>query len=390
MSQGSGEAGGPPAQRVFICYRREETGAHAGRIYDAMVTRFGERNVFMDVDLAPGVDFVERITEVVSSCLVLIVVMGPNWATAEDGDGTVRIEDPADFVRLEVETALRRSDVTPIPVLVGGGRMPRREDLPAELQPLTRRNALEMSDSRWNYDVGRLMSTLDELLADITKPRPTVTPPPPPPEPPAPEPGLSSGRLLLEGVLVAGATAYLARRLGAQIDTATDDASEIAGVILRRGWTWALTGVALAVWLAIRTKRTDLFRLGITGLLIGAIAGAIGGAIWAPPHFLADLSVEKSNWVDVGALAVTGGILGALIGSIWHPPQRGAGIAGGLMGGVLFQLIVIATGWESSPEPSTSHLALVFGLQAVAITGIALATLLALGPTRSERASSSS
>ena len=67
--------------KVFISYRREETAGHAGRLYDAIGARFGERNVFMDVDLAPGIDFVEQITEAVGACDALLVVMGPTWAT---------------------------------------------------------------------------------------------------------------------------------------------------------------------------------------------------------------------------------------------------------------------------------------------------------------------
>ncbi len=71
-------------QRVFISYRRQDSAAYAGRIYDAMVARFGERNVFMDLDLAPGVDFVERITGAVSACQVLIEVIGPTWAAVKE------------------------------------------------------------------------------------------------------------------------------------------------------------------------------------------------------------------------------------------------------------------------------------------------------------------
>jgi hypothetical protein len=166
VSTGASEPGRAAAAKVFITYRREETAAHAGRLYDAMVARFGEPNVFMDVDMAPGVDFVERITDAVAACHVLIVVMGPKWATVEDEQGRARLADPEDFVRLEVETALRRTEVTPIPVLVAGARMPNREDLPPELRAITRRNALELGDQRWRYDVGRLISTLDELLAE--------------------------------------------------------------------------------------------------------------------------------------------------------------------------------------------------------------------------------
>ena len=166
MSTGPTESRSAPGPKVFITYRREESAAHAGRLYDAMVGRFGEDNVFMDVDMAPGVDFVERITDAVAACHVLIVVMGPRWATVEDEQGRPRLADPEDFVRLEVETALRRPDVTPIPVLVAGARMPNREDLPPEVRAITRRNALELGDQRWRYDVGRLISTLDELLAE--------------------------------------------------------------------------------------------------------------------------------------------------------------------------------------------------------------------------------
>jgi hypothetical protein len=165
---GPREPGSAAEPRVFITYRREDTAAHAGRLYDAMVARFGEDNVFMDVDMAPGVDFVERIKKAVGACHVLIVVMGPRWATVKDQNGRARIADPEDFVRLEVETALRRPDVTPIPVLVSGALMPNREDLPEEVRAITRRNALELSDLRWRQDVGRLMSTLDELLAELT------------------------------------------------------------------------------------------------------------------------------------------------------------------------------------------------------------------------------
>jgi TIR domain len=166
LSAGSEEPGSARGPKVFITYRREESAAHAGRLYDAMVSRFGESNVFMDVDMAPGVDFVERITEAVAACQVLIVVMGPRWATVEDEQGRPRLADPEDFVRLEVETALRRPEVTPIPVLVAGARMPNRQDLPREVRAITRRNALELGDQRWRHDVGRLISALDELLAE--------------------------------------------------------------------------------------------------------------------------------------------------------------------------------------------------------------------------------
>ena len=381
--------------KVFICYRREDTAAHAGRLYDAMVARFGERNVFMDVDLAPGVDFVERITEVVSSCQVLIVVMGPNWATVEDEDGERRICDPDDFVRLEVETALRRPEVTPIPALVSEARMPKREELPAELQPLTRRNALELSDSRWTYDVERLHNTLDELLTGLTRPRETVAPAPTPPTTtpmPQPQPAQSSRpptptrsglRLILEGAAVAAMVAYAGRWLVNPIPSPDNDALTIASVLLRRGGTWALTAAALAVWLSIRTGRTKLVRLGVVGLLVGALAGIVGGAIWAVPSILPDPNLDKvdlaaANRIQIGSLAVTGGILGALIGWLWGQNRLGAGLLGGAAAGIVAQLFLNAAALASGPTGETGTKALAFGIAAAAIAGLSLTAMTAL------------
>ena len=95
-------------------------------------------NVFVDVDLAPGVDFVQRISEAVGECRVLLVIIGPRWASLTDDEGATRIADPDDFVRLEVETALRRAEVTVIPVLVAGAQIPDPDDLPEGVRPLTR------------------------------------------------------------------------------------------------------------------------------------------------------------------------------------------------------------------------------------------------------------
>src|SRR6188474_306599 len=374
MSQGSAGAARPrESHSVFICYRREETAAHAGRLYDAMVARFGERNVFMDVDLEPGVDFVTRIAEVVAACHVLIVVMGPNWATAKDEEGGLRIADPEDFVRLEVGTGLSCPTVTPIPLLVAGARMPRREDLPEEVQPLTRRNALELSEARWSYDVGRLISTLDGLLPDANgTSEPIATPSRPAPP---------SGRLALEGALVTGAAAFAARWLWSGNTDSTDTASEIASVMLRRAEAWALAGAALAVWLALRTGRASPWRLGTIGLLVGAIGGALGGATWALPVFLLseELSAEAMKLLEVPALAVTGGFVGALIGALWHPPRLAAGLASGVLGGASIQLILNSTLERSSDF----RVALSFGLGGAAIAGLTLAAMLALDHKRS-------
>lgn len=153
------------SSRVFISYRRGDSSGHAGRIYDQLSTRFGDGQVFMDVDaIEPGVDFVDYIADAVGSCDVLVAVIGPDWLDASGPDGRTRLEDPHDFVRLEVSTALER-DVRVIPVLVEGAAIPSERELPTPLTKLARRHALSVSDSRFKYDVGRLVETIDKVLA---------------------------------------------------------------------------------------------------------------------------------------------------------------------------------------------------------------------------------
>ena len=97
--------------RIFISYRRQETAWPAGRLYDVLVEHFPAEQVFKDVDnIEPGDDFVERITAAVASCDVLLALIGPQWLTITDENGQRRLDDPEDYVRLEIETALNAED----------------------------------------------------------------------------------------------------------------------------------------------------------------------------------------------------------------------------------------------------------------------------------------
>ncbi len=145
--------------RIFICYRRDDSGGYTGRLYEALAEEFGEDQVFRDLaDIAGGDDFEEAIREHLATAAVALVIIGPQWATIEK-EGRRRLEDPADHVAGEVRTSLE-SVPTVVPVLVGKAEMPARSALPEPLRPLCRRNALELSDSRWEYDVGRLVQLL--------------------------------------------------------------------------------------------------------------------------------------------------------------------------------------------------------------------------------------
>jgi len=151
---------------IFICYRREDAIGHAGRLHDRLVQHFGPgQPVFMDIDsVEPGEDFVDAIQGMVTSCDVLLVVIGRHWLTATDEDGQQRLEQPHDFVRLEIEAALDRN-IRVIPTLVGGARMPRSQDLPDALNKLARRQAIEISDSSFHPSVTKLIAVTEKAIS---------------------------------------------------------------------------------------------------------------------------------------------------------------------------------------------------------------------------------
>jgi formylglycine-generating enzyme required for sulfatase activity len=150
--------------RIFMSYRREDTDYPAAWLYERLAGHFSGDQVFKDVDsIELGDDFVEVITAAVGSCEVLLALIGDRWLTATSRDGRRRLEDPADFVRLEIEAALARN-VRVIPVLVEGARMPRADELPESLSKLTRRQALELSPSRFDLDTRRLLTVLERTI----------------------------------------------------------------------------------------------------------------------------------------------------------------------------------------------------------------------------------
>jgi len=153
---------------IFISYRRDESAGYAGRIAERFIEHFGEDRVFRDVDsVEAGLDFEEAIKSAVDSSGVLIAVIGKNWLTATDAAGRKRLENPDDYLRMEIATALQRNTRV-IPLLVQGASMPSAEQLPEDLASLTHRNAFELHDSSWNEELRRLITTLDKVL----EPRP--------------------------------------------------------------------------------------------------------------------------------------------------------------------------------------------------------------------------
>lgn len=177
--------------KIFISYRRADSATFSGRIYDRLIARFGRRQVFKDVDDIPaGAKFAQYIQDALRDCAVALVVIGPGWLDARDTQGRRRLDDPADYVRLEIETALNLG-LTVIPLLVDGARMPGGDEAPEALRPLAQLNALPVrNDPDFARDMERAIEGVERGLASRrseagwfgrrspSAPRPEQTPPP--------------------------------------------------------------------------------------------------------------------------------------------------------------------------------------------------------------------
>ena len=151
------------SRKLFINYRRDDSRADAGRLYDRLHARYPGR-VFRDVgSLEPGVEWHEAIEKVLGASDACIVIVGREWLTIADASGRRRLDDPRDTVRNEVATALGHG-MRVFPVLVGGAKMPGEDDLPEDLKALARRNALEISEQDWNEDFEKLANAIEKTL----------------------------------------------------------------------------------------------------------------------------------------------------------------------------------------------------------------------------------
>jgi hypothetical protein len=145
---------------VFINYRREDAAGEARALFSTLQNQLGENSVLMDVDsIALGQDFRSVLQGLLASCDVMLVLIGKDWADAKDEEGKNRLVNPGDFVRLEIEAALKR-DILITPVLIQGAHMPVAERLPAEIRDLAYRNGFELSHPRWESDVREMVRRL--------------------------------------------------------------------------------------------------------------------------------------------------------------------------------------------------------------------------------------
>jgi tetratricopeptide (TPR) repeat protein len=146
---------------VFISYRRDDSGPFAARLSDRLCEHFGAERVFRDIDnIAVGVKFPELIQQRIDGSDAVLAVIGRRWSSISDDKGQRRLDDPDDWVRVEIRGALQAGKRV-IPVLVDGARLPRRDKVPSDIGALFDRNAAEVSDSRFAYDMQRLIGAIE-------------------------------------------------------------------------------------------------------------------------------------------------------------------------------------------------------------------------------------
>jgi hypothetical protein len=150
------------AAKVFISYRRNDSAGSAGRVHDRLGREFGRDLLFMDVDTIPlGTNFVKVLSEEVAKCDVLLAVIGPTWLDACDERGNRRLDDPKDYLRIEIAAALQRG-IPVIPILLDGASVPKANRLPEDLEELAQRNGLEVRHASFHNDMNRLIRWLKE------------------------------------------------------------------------------------------------------------------------------------------------------------------------------------------------------------------------------------
>lgn len=170
-------------ETAFISYRRQDSAGYSRALYNELSRYFDAEQIFMDVDDIPlGTDFVQILNRNLQDCKVMLVIIGPQWLDIRSSNGERRLDNPDDFVRLEIARALD-NNFSIIPVLVHGAPMPAEQDLPDILKPLSRRQALELNNKYYQHGIADLVKALEQYLGKAKdQGKPTPLPEPDPPE----------------------------------------------------------------------------------------------------------------------------------------------------------------------------------------------------------------
>jgi hypothetical protein len=242
--------------KISISYRRADSEAMTGRIFDRLIAHFGKDAIFRDIDdIPPGIDFRVHINDVLRKTHILLAIVGPGWLGAAEG-GLERIQEESDPVRVEVETALRRR-VPIIPVLMGSTRMPSSEQLPPSLKDFAFRNAVKVDTGQdFDYHMDRLIRAMDTILEKKS---------PPSGESKIPKPVTGSRQ---------AASDTASKKITGSRPVALAGVSGTSGETLRPSFTVTLPRVSVqALWPADR--RGQYLRLAIAGAAAVVVAAVL-------------------------------------------------------------------------------------------------------------------
>jgi hypothetical protein len=261
--------------KIVLSYRRADSAAVAGRIFDHLVAHYGKDAVFMDIDNIPyGDDFRVHIGEALEATDALLVVVGPRWLDPDEETGAVRILEENDFVRVEIETALKKA-IPVIPVLIDRTLMPKPAQLPESLKPFAFRNAADIDSGRdFQVHMERLLRSMDKSLAARRKP-----------PAPATDVGLAASQIRIErvpGETAAASTPKPGPEAAPSSRTAPASAIDFRGEP-RLSWRWiawlAVTVVPMVASAA--TNPRDMVPGAVIPLAIAAVSGAAQSLIAA-------------------------------------------------------------------------------------------------------------
>ena len=190
---------------IFISYRRSDTEGEASRLAEDLREKLMDVQIFRDVEtISPGEVFPEALARALADCVVQLALIGPTWLDARDEDGKRRLDDSNDWVRQEIRQALE-SKVRVIPVTCRGAVPPKESALPSDIAMFAQRQAVEIDNNRWRYDVDQLIDRL--VQSQGFKRRIVPTPGPAPTPAPIPLPPPKSGGLL-KGLLIGGVVTF--------------------------------------------------------------------------------------------------------------------------------------------------------------------------------------
>jgi TIR domain-containing protein len=249
--------------QIFVSYRRADSAGSTGRLFDHLADHFGASQVFRDIDsIEAGENFEHAILGALAGATAALIVIGPRWLDARNADGSRRLDDPNDYVRREIETALA-SSTRVIPVLVEDARMPTPDTLPVSLRDLAKRNAVEVSDRHWRYDTRDLIEAIDRWVApDRRPPRESL--------------GRAAGDALSGFApdlfsIIRGPREFLRRRThGRRADLVTAIAFFVTAVVL-----------GLLMLMSVYTPRESAASFFLAALAIGfAISILLSGPLW--------------------------------------------------------------------------------------------------------------